>query len=63
MLLEGLRVVLGLALTLVLPGAALSALLWPWKPAGPWEWGRRALVSVELSIAVLVLATIPLVYG
>jgi uncharacterized membrane protein len=60
---DALRVALGLALTLFLPGFALAALFWPWRPSGPWEWARRLLLGVVLSVALVVVVSVPLVYG
>lgn len=60
---EALRVALGLALALFLPGFALLALLRPHRPAGVAEWAERLLLSVFLSLAILVVVSVPLVYG
>ncbi|HEV8360103.1 MAG TPA: DUF1616 domain-containing protein [Candidatus Thermoplasmatota archaeon] len=60
---DPLRVVVGLALALFLPGFALLALLRPHKPATVMEWAERLFLSIALSIAVLVVVSVPLVYG
>lgn len=62
-MLELLRVALGLLLTLFLPGFALLALLRPHRPATVMEWTERLFLSVALSVAVLVVVSVPLVYG
>lgn len=62
-LLDVLRLAFGLALALFLPGFALLAWLRPHWPAVVFEWAERVLLSIVLSIAVLVVATVPLVYG
>lgn len=62
-MLELARVVLGLTLALFLPGFALMALLRPWKPATVMEWAERVFLSIVLSLALLVVVSVPLVYG
>ena len=58
-----LRLVLGLALALFLPGLALLALLQPHKPVTVFAWAERIFLSIVLSIALLVGVSIPLAYG
>jgi uncharacterized membrane protein len=62
-LVEVVRPVAGLALGLFLPGFALMALLRPHRPALVMEWAERLFLSVVLSIAILVLVSVPLLYG
>lgn len=62
-LVEAARIVLGLALGLLLPGAALLALLRPYRPATVFGWAERVFLSVLLSLALLVVLSIPLLYG
>lgn len=58
-----LRLALGLALALFLPGFALLAWLRPHRPALVAEWAERVFLSVVLSIALLVVVSVPLLYG
>lgn len=62
-MLDLVRIVAGLALGLFLPGFALMACLRPQKPALVMEWAERLFLSVVLSIALLVVVSLPLVYG
>lgn len=58
-----LRAALGLTLGLFLPGFALLALLRPHRPATIMGWAERLFLSVVMSLALLVVVSLPLVYG